>query len=68
VTSIDQSQDYDRTLSQGCICEILTGGQSLEHTQTRQGKVFDARWGWVLWHIEEYQVKFVAVTTEYTAV
>ena len=42
----------------------------MERTQTRQGKVFDARWrGVVLRHIEEYQVKFVAVTTtEYTAV
>jgi len=34
----------------------------LERTQTRQGKLFDARWGGVLRHIEKYQVKFVAVT------
>jgi len=40
----------------------------LECTQTRHGKVFDARWEGVLRHTEEYQVKFVAVTTEYTAV
>ena len=55
---------------QGCICEILTGGgdQSLERTLDQTGKLFDAHWGGGVRHIEEYQVKFVAVTTEYTAV
>jgi len=53
--------------TQGCICEILTGGSEFGTHTDQTGKVFDARWG-MLRHIEEYQVKFVAVTTEYTAV
>jgi len=39
----------------------------LERTQTRQGR-YSIPVGEVLRHIEEYQVKFVAVTNEYTPV
>jgi len=68
--SCHRGQHSESTPQQGCICEMLTGaGVSVwnAHSPDRE-RVFDAHLGGVLRHIEEYQVKVVAVTTEYTAV
>jgi len=57
------------TSKQGCICEILTGGEVRvwnAHRPDRERYSMPVRG--VLRHIEEYQVKFVAVRTEYTAI
>jgi len=60
-------QSFSSTYIHGCICEILTGGSEFgTHTdQTWKGIRCPLGRGVLR---QEYLVKFVAVTTEYTAV